>query len=207
MEAKKYLIGMDVGFATFGISIFGVNRIGVKSNDYEFIDSISISTKKSSKSAKLRVDSDNIRRICELTSQVDGFIRASVVAGIEWRKIFVAAEFPTAGTQNSKTAYSFGLGTGMLAAYLTARGIPFEHVTPDEVKIMATGRRQGLSKQDVERGIASVMSKAGISFQGKVLSEYLKNRYNKEQRTHVADSIAAAWWAKNNSNLYRAFLA
>ena len=197
MGSEKYLIGIDVGFAKMGISAFLVGSDG----SLEFLDARYIETIKATKASKTRVDSDNIRRVQELTSQILDFIGPL-------QSIFIAAEFPTAGSQNALAAYAFGLGTGMLASLLYCHSFPFEHVTPDEVKIIATGRRQGINKLDVESGLNVIMLQNNIRFNGKVLSRYLDDKWKaKDKREHVADSVAVAWWTYKNSNNFKAFIS
>ncbi len=197
MGTEKYLIGIDVGFAKMGISAFLVGSDGL----LEFLDARYIETIKATKASKTRVDSDNIRRVQELTSQILDFIGPL-------QGVFVAAEFPTAGSQNASAAYAFGLGTGMLASLLYCHQFPFEHVTPDEVKITATGRRQKVDKIDVEIGMEKIMCREGILFNGASLCTYLNVHFNaKDKREHIADSVASAWWAYKNSNNFRVFIS
>lgn len=199
MARQKYLVGADVGFATFGLSVFKLDE----ANGFEFVGALSLETKKASKASKTRVDSDNIKRIGDLIMLIDQALKHLVGDGA----MFVAAEFPTAGTQSSKAAMAFGMGTGLFAAYLACKKIPFEHVTPDDVKLISAGRRQKVDKVDVELGIAQIMKQEGVLFEGVDLSTYLTHTFNKGQRSHVADSIAAAWWAVVNSNNYKSFIA
>lgn len=200
MARQKYLVGADVGFATFGLSVFKLDE----DSGFEFVGAISLETQKASKASKTRVDSDNIRRITELIMLIDKFLNHAVGDGA----MFVAAEFPTAGTQSSKAAMAFGMGTGLFASYLACRDIPFEHVTPDDVKLVAVGRRQKVDKHEVEAGITRVMEQEGITFRGLTLSKYLdKFSPTKALRSHMADSVAAAWWAVTNSNNYKSFIA
>ena len=147
-----------------------------------------------------------IKRVQELVSAIDRFMAQALdTTGMA----FVSAEFPTAGTQNAKVAYAFGLGTAMLVTYLKCYRIPFEHVTPDEVKLVATGRRQKVDKSDVELGMEQIMNREGILFEGVSMCTYLTHTYGggSAKIEHVSDSIAAAWWSVENSATYRAFVS
>lgn len=204
----KYLIGMDVGFAHFGLSSFKLDP----DTGIEFMSSYHIETEKAAKNSKTRVDSDNIRRVQELVGAVDSFILLQTGKAVMDGKVFVAAEFPTAGTKDNKSAMAFGLGTGLLTAYLTLNRIPFEHVTPDEVKFVATNRTRKVDKKQVEAGMTELLEAEEVSFEGGNLSTYLDYYYCKKfattaGREHVADSVAAAWWAVSYSNTYKAFIA
>ena len=207
---NKFLIGMDVGFAHFGLSAFKLDP----DTGIEFMASNHIETEKAAKNSKTRVDSDNIRRVQELTRGIDSFIYRTTgkVTEIAGDRIFVAAEFPTGGSKDSKSAMGFGLGTGMLTAYLTLRNMPFEHVTPDEVKFIATNRTRKVDKKQVEAGMTELLEAEEVTFEGENLSTYLDHYYNRKLATtggreHVADSVAAAWWAVSYSNTYKAFVA
>jgi len=205
MESNKYLIGADVGFAHFGLSAFKLDE----SEGIEFVGSASLITTKATKASKTRVDSDNIRRVDEMVYGIERFLRTINPHQSAWGLMFfVSAEFPTGGTQNAKAAYSFGLGTGLLVTLLRCRNIAYEHVTPDEVKFVSTGRRQKVDKLQVQKGIEELMRCEGISFRGKNLTDYLNETYSdKELHEHVADSIAAAYWSMVNSQNYKAFIS
>jgi Holliday junction resolvasome RuvABC endonuclease subunit len=192
----KYLIGLDVGYAKMGASIF---RVGDKYA--QFVDSRFFSSEKESKKQKTRVDSDHIRRVSEALEWLD-YLLIHIS-----NDVFVSAEFPTAGTKSKSAAMAFGLATGLLLGWLHIRQIPYEHVTPQEVKFIATGRKQNVSKEQVQKGMSILLKRESIVFGEMVtLEQYLKS-LPIGHREHVADSIAVAWWSVRNSSNFRSFVS
>lgn len=205
----KYLVGLDLGFAKMGVSIFeAAPEIG----GLKLIDAKVLRTEKGKSSGKMtkagtvRVDTDNINRVVQMNSMLRDFIKLNIEMCL-FRDVFVAGECPFGGSQSAKAAFAEGFCTAQVITFCWTQGIIFEQVTPDEVKRIATGRRQSVSKLDVQQGLDKKFGHCNVfNNGGGLLSAYL-GTLNKADREDIADSIAAATHIVENSNMYKAFLA
>ena len=128
-----------------------------------------------------------------------------------WSSVFVAGECPFGGSQSAKAATAEGLCIAQVVTFCWTQGIIFEQVTPDEVKRIATGRRQAVSKSNVQVGLSAKFGNSNVfkdhDAGGENLLLYLNNNHKKTDFEDIADSIAAATHVVENSNMYKAFLS
>lgn len=209
----KYLVGLDLGFAKMGASIFeAAPEIG----GLKLIDAKVLRTEKGKSSGKMttagtvRVDTDIINRVVQMNHMLKDFIVLNI-SEIDF-KIFIAGECPHGGSQSSTASRAEGLCIAQVVTFCWCNGLIFEQVTPDEVKRVATGRRQSVSKLDVQQGlnkkfgVCDVFKNSEKDIHSEDFVQYLDG-CNKTDREDIADSIAAGTHVVENSNMYKAFLA
>lgn len=137
-EPLAYLLGLDTGFSSIGVA-----RLGIVAQGFTFVDATVIRTKKSDKKRKVKAADDNMRRVQEITQQLDPWFADDIVA-----VCCEAQSWPRQASVASKVAQTWGV-VGCLAAL---RGIPVVQSSPQEVKLALVGNKSA-SKDDIIKAI------------------------------------------------------
>lgn len=182
---SKILIGIDAGFVSTGISVFEVGKGGCK-----FLEAKCIKTEKSSKKRGLRVADDDSERIRVIVAGIDEIYSKYASSN----DIFIAVEIPTGGAQGARANRTMGIITGAIVAFITLRNVPVEYITPNEVKLAVTGRRNA-SKEEI-------MNKIRL-----MLDNHKENLpKSKAEFEHIADSVGVVLHVRKNSQMYKMFV-
>lgn len=203
-----YVMGVDIGFANTGISLFKLN---IKSNGYtaRLIDVCLIETEKDNKKKNIRVADDTIRRITEITQGFVEFYNKHIKTG---DKIVIFAEAPTGGGKSAQAVKAMGIATAIPAVLFEIMNLPVEYVSPNDVKIAVTGKRTA-SKQEIMEKVCNMVN-------GEVVIEQrnhkgrIKNIYKYivcDQKfglnfEHIADSVGAVLHGKKKSQMFKMLL-
>ena len=212
----KVLIGIDAGFANAGVTAFLVSK-----GKLRLINAAVITTEQDERKKEMRKSDDDIERLKKMTTDMDEFIKSVDILlnrkfGVNKIKHFIAAEFPTGGAQGSRANRCMGMATGQLVSYLIVTGIPFEQVTPAQVKSIVKNKKS-VSKDDVIQAVVKYASNQKmcsfnlvqdkrtkmINIGGTLTNEVIPMTYSLFE--HAADSISAVKYVKDNSQLYKLF--
>jgi len=208
----KIILGIDAGFSNMGITAMLLSKGKLK-----LINAAVLTTEKDERKKSIRVADDDIERLKKLTNDLTDFI--SETQSILYNKFesmhfryFAAVEFPTGGAQGSRANRCMGMATGHLVPYLMLKNITFEIITPSQVKSIVKNKKT-VSKDDVIKEVLKYVDKENIckinlSSDGRkkivIISTPLYNdiiiQYSLFE--HVADSLSAVRYSKNNSPYY-----
>ena len=120
------ILAIDAGFRSTGWTIFENKKpiaCGV------------ISTQKAPKKTKVRVADDEAQRCATITRGL-----MDIVDNDQYKIKGVVVELPSGGSQSAISMRQMGKITGVLVAFCIVKNIPYEVVTPQEVKKVMTGR-------------------------------------------------------------------
>lgn len=170
MNRPIYAIGIDPGLASVGVSVVRITRAGLQP-----VAAMVIRTQKAARKRRVRAADDNFERIITIA----GTLREVVDA---YKPVAVCAE-SMSWPRNAANAAKMALCWGAMAALIEARGLPVVQISPQELKLALTGKRNA-TKEEVEAALcerfgAAALNKAGI----KDIPRF--------QQEHAIDALAA----------------
>lgn len=200
----NFIMGVDIGFVNTGLSLF---RFFIKDGKaiFKLIGVCVITTAKSDKKKNMRAADDDIRRINEITQQINSFIDKHTS---KLDSLIVFAEAPTGGAQSAKANRAMGMATTIPAVIFEMREIPVEYVSPNDVKVAVAGSRTASKLEIMDKVIKMIGGTHELKSSGKKkLHKYtvLGKTYGLVFE-HIADSVGAVLHGKKNSTLYRLFV-
>jgi Holliday junction resolvasome RuvABC endonuclease subunit len=149
---KRFILGVDVGFENTGLILFQV-----KKGELEFTNCKTIKTEKDNKKKALRVADDDVLRVQKIIKELRDFIFSGEFSELTVDdRLLVICEMPTGGAQGARPNRTMGMATAAVTAFLTLYDIPFETVTPTEVKVSVTGNKTA-SKRDIMTAVIKVL--------------------------------------------------
>lgn len=172
------VLSLDAGFAATGAVLVEFQPWGAT-----VIDTHCFRTGPDGRKRGLRVADSDAQRCATLTERLVSWTSGSEIAAC-------VVELPNGGAQNGRAARAMGMATGLVAATVTLMRWPTEWVTPDAVKVAATGKRQA-SKAEVQAGVRERL-RWGIAAEG-----------TQAEWEHIADA-AGAYLAAADGALIRA---
>lgn len=222
----KILISIDAGFVTTGLTAYLVNtKRGIK-----LISAQIIETKKHKNKAAIRVSDDDVERLKFWTNGMNDFIsdvkkiikRTYIKRGYEADdikfKLFASIEFPSGGAKGARALRCMSMITGALVPFLVLKDIPFEAVTPTQVKSIVKNKKS-VTKEDVIKSVIIYLRDNKIctviltkkSERKKYISLHSSITDYTDSITlslfeHVADSVSAMKYVVENSQLYKLFV-
>lgn len=162
------VVGIDPSLSNFGLAKGYYYR---DENVFELDELKLVETSPDNKNKKVvRKNSDDLTRAGKLFKATKAFIEDVDV---------VIAEVPV-GSQSARSMASYGICVGILASL----NIPIIQVTPQEVKVIATGSKTA-SKQDMIDWAYATYPKSNFIFHTRNGQQILSNK-----NEHLADAIA-----------------
>lgn len=132
-----YVIGVDRGFATFGVAVFELLE------DAERVVQVDVlETKKSPKKLATLASSDNHRRNQELYTGLRELL--------SYYPVYAAAAESTSLPRNSRAAYLIGRSDATWAGLLFEKEIPLAELSPQAIKKRLCGRSNA-TKAEIQR--------------------------------------------------------
>lgn len=137
-----HVVGLDISFRSTGVVSVTIGD----DNSALLSSCFVIETEKNSTSEKVSATVDNIRRAQKIYRELHEFLSEAkpdviVVESQSWPR-------------NSSSALKMALAWGAIAPLL--EGIPLIEVSPQDIKMLATGSRSA-SKQDVQKGVLNLV--------------------------------------------------
>lgn len=157
------LLSLDVGFASMGWAVFDRGEV---------ISCGTIVTKKDGKKTT-RSSSDTFTRCVQIATQLKDIIHDHSIEG-------VIGELPSGGAQSANAMKQMGMATSIVASVCGILGLPFEEVTPNEVKIAVCGSRSATKEE--------IMSSIRRKFRSKGAHLFPEAKCHFE---HIADACGA----------------
>jgi len=198
LRLKKHILGIDVGFAAMGLSLFAVV-------DYELVPvkfKVITSVKNFKKAKNIRVVDDDMERVKFMVGEFTKFYD-------KWlfdRNILVAMEMPTGGAQAARPNRCMGMSSALAITFFTMYEEPMELVTPQEVKLAMTGNRNASKVEMMQAAGIKFKLKAGYDDRNKPKFEFNDKRFTLSEFEHIADSIGAVLHVQKTSELYKIFI-
>lgn len=188
------ILGIDAGFATMGAVIVELSDVGdgdPASRQILFAETCR--TEPTPRKRGVRVADDDAERCQELARFLIDTIRSHQPAG-------AVVELPSGGAQGARANRAMGMATGVVVAVLEMTELPAEWVTPGDVKVAATGRRDG-SKVAVQAAVREAFDwgrgdKGDKRRDDETRSHWPKHKWAQE---HVADAAAAVLAAEGGT--------
>lgn len=184
MMAK--LMGIDAGFQACGVVVVELGNADADTTgpaSRRILHAESFRTKPSPKKRGIRVADDDAERCQQLARFLIDTIRTYRPAG-------AVVELPSGGAQGARANRAMGMATGVVVAVLEIAELPAEWVTPGDVKVAATGRRDG-SKVAVQAAVREAFD-WGRGDKG----HWPRYKWAQE---HVADAAAAVLAAEGGT--------
>lgn len=190
------LMGIDAGFQASGVVIVELGDVDANTTgpaSRRILHAESFRTKPSPKKRGIRVADDDAERCQELARFLIDTIRIHQPAG-------AVVELPSGGAQGARANRAMGMATGVVVAVLEVAELPVEWVTPGDVKVAATGRRDG-SKEAVQEAVREAFDweEGGHGDKGRggeSRSHWPRHKWAQE---HVADAAAAVMAAEGGT--------
>jgi Holliday junction resolvasome RuvABC endonuclease subunit len=130
------VLGMDPGFASFGVAVVEIFR------DREVPRLLTVCrTKPSAKKQNIRQADDNVRRVREFAAFVDDLVRV-------WQPRAFMVEYLEGFSQHASTFFKMGLTLGLVSALAEAYKLPMLVVGPQPLKTKVTGSAEA-SKAEI----------------------------------------------------------
>lgn len=178
----RAIVAFDTGLATFGMA--AVDPVGGGLIALDFFGSA-----KSDKKLNVSNSSDITHRGLRLAAAVETFCNRFEVVAV----VHEGLSFP----RSARAAAMLAISVGVVIARAQALDAPLLEVSPQELKVAATGRRNA-TKQEVLEGISQ---KPGFeNIHGLVAAL----RINDSQVEHPVDAAVAGYWALTH-DMIRAF--
>lgn len=171
------VLGIDAGFTAMGVVVVEGRKV---------LYAHAFRTERTSKKRGVRVADDDTERCRHLANFLHTTVTAFEVKG-------AVVEMPHGGAQGARASRAMGMATGVVAAALELLCLPFECVTPGDVKQAATGDRSA-SKKDVQ-----VAVEQQFDWDGQLPDVQV-------EKEHICDA-AGALLAASNGTLMRALQA
>ena len=194
MSRMSRLLGIDAGFAKMGVVIVELGDVGngdPASRQILFAETCR--TEPTPRKRGVRVADDDAERCQKLARFLIDTIRIHQPAG-------AVVELPSGGAQGARANRAMGMATGIVVAVLEMAELPVEWVTPGDVKLAATGRRDG-SKDAVQDAVREAFDweEGGHGDKGRggeSRSHWPRYKWAQE---HVADAAAAVLAAEGGT--------
>jgi len=167
MRAETTILGIDPGFASFGIALV---RLLPDSEDVLLLEVLR--TSKSTAKQNVFACSDNVRRARELAHRLEQIVTGHAVRAIAAESM----SYP----RNSSTAGKMSLAWGVIAAISEAHGLPVIQSSPQAIKQAVTGSKTA-DKAEVEFSVLRRFGNAIEALYGGPDG----------QREHAFDALAA----------------
>lgn len=140
------IFGIDAGFAKMGAVIVELSDVGDGDPaSRQILYAETCRTEPTPRKRGVRVADDDAERCQELARFLIDTVRTHQPAG-------AVVELPSGGAQGARANRAMGMATGVVVAVLEIAELPAEWVTPGDVKLAATGRRDG-SKEAVQEAV------------------------------------------------------
>lgn len=152
-----------------------------------------IRTEAPKKKSSVRVSDYNSMLAADIARTLKGLIQKYGVKG-------VVGELPTGGALSAKSMQQMGMAVAVVSAALELLGVPAEWVTPNDVKLAATGLRSA-SKEDM---MAAASSEFGFKCDGKKFTIPGCGKFTKGDFEHIADA-AFVFKAADGGNIRKIF--
>jgi len=132
---KTVILGFDPGFAAFGVA-----RVSLRPDGEDVLALDVIVTEKSDRKREVRATDDNLRRMADLTTELDRMLTPDVLA--------ICSESQS-WPRSAGVVAKVGMAWGVIGALATLRGIPILQASPQEIKKRVAGSKSA-SKEDVQ---------------------------------------------------------
>jgi Holliday junction resolvasome RuvABC endonuclease subunit len=140
-----HIIGIDTGFASFGLADLQFGGGGV----LELLRATVLRTEKSAKKKEVLAASDKLRRVAELSTGLSEWLDDDVVA--------ICCESMSLPRQ-AAVSCMIGLAFGMLGALAQQRDIPILQVSPQNLKLAVAGSKSA-TKDEVIAAVSKMFPK------------------------------------------------
>lgn len=139
MSREVYVLGVDPGFASFGVAVVRLDRA------LEQVVAVQVlRTQKSSKKQNVKAADDNFHRAQEIASNLHTLVKL-------WQPMAIAAEamsFPRNASAAAKVAMAWGLLVDLSVVY----SLPMVQATPQEIKKILC-RDKSATKEQVQEAL------------------------------------------------------
>lgn len=132
----RNILCLDAGFKSMGWAVLCGGKI---------VDCGVFRTKETGRKGAVRVADDNAERVMDLTRRLRDLVQRHKVAGL-------LVEMPSGGAQSAKAMASMARSSTIAASMAGFFDLPYEWITPADVKIAAAGARTA-SKEEVKAGV------------------------------------------------------
>lgn len=170
MSSGNLVLGIDAGFRALGWALVDVKQKTI-------VEADAFRTKPEKKKRGIRVADDDVRCCKEMFLKLYGLVTRQDHMG-------VIVELPSGGSKGARANRGMGMATGIIGSlWATYYRIPFEWVTPTDVKLAATGKRAA-SKEGVARGVQAHLNDEAVHHLAPWKYEHIYD---------AAGAVLAAW--------------
>jgi Holliday junction resolvasome RuvABC endonuclease subunit len=177
----KIILGIDCGFTHMGM-------VFVNPYNMELIDALVMVTKKEKRRVNVRVSDDDSERMKYIVRGMDEIIKR-----YDGNDIFAVLEAPSGGSKSARANRAMGISSAIPITICTLLEIPFEIITPREVKDAMTN--------DPNASKEKMMRTALDKFPD--VKYFMKPKHRFE---HICDALGAVMHVKRNSELFKVFV-